>query len=456
MDVSLLRWLRCPFCGGDLNASEMDQTHTGALRYGVLSCYCGRYPVVAGIPVLMKGATMTEAIDLIEGGRHQDALLALLSDRSVALQPKQTRSMPLVKWSRRLQRLASQRSLRRWRDQATALVSHQGKQTTACDFLDLYYDNQREFYNYFAFRFGQPSHLVALSFASIITKPKKPILDVACGAGHIIRSLIERANDQLVIGIDRTFLLLYVAKHWVARDAEYVCCAADALPFSNDAFSVVFCSDAFAVFVNKIIPIREFNRVTDNEGLLMLVRNALKPSPWTDNPPLPPEGYHALFAGVPHCLVASSEVLSGYLQKKGPSLGRSTDEGRLVHEREVSIVASHRQDVFQDYGLFEDWPHVSGRLTLNPLYRVQARDGDGKVCLRRSFPSVGYEKEHGECKRYLPESVEVDSEVLADLEAGKRTLAMENLIEQCILLGIPSGFGEDSDRALARHLPVRR
>ena len=86
---------------------------------------------------------------------------------------------------------------------------------TACDLFDLYFRKSglkmMHAYDYFVFRFGQPRHLVSLSLASLIRQPNKPILDLACGFGHLTRSLVQQAEGQQVIGVDRNFFGLYVA-----------------------------------------------------------------------------------------------------------------------------------------------------------------------------------------------------------------------------------------------------
>jgi uncharacterized protein YbaR (Trm112 family) len=147
MDVSLLRWLLCPFCGGNLNVSEADQV-AGELRYGVLTCYCGRYPVVAGIPVLKKDATdpFDEVITLIKAGRHREALLALLSPSSPALAPAWIRSLPSTTGTRWFKHLAHHRALRGWREQAATLLTDREGQITAWDVFDFYFRN-KEIYN---------------------------------------------------------------------------------------------------------------------------------------------------------------------------------------------------------------------------------------------------------------------------------------------------------------------
>ena len=229
------------------------------------------------------------------------------------------------------------------------------------------------------------------------------------------------------MGIDQEFIGLHLAKNFVAPGADYVCCVADGpLPFPDGFFSVAFCSDAFHYFENKVTSATELKRLTQEEGLVVSVwmHNVLWRRPY-DGLPLPAEGYQLLFADMPHRLVADSEVLVRYLQKKGPALACSTDIDRLAREPLLSIVASHRQEFFREYGSFEEWPHVEGRLNLNPLYVEEKQSPAGGVKLRRAFPSAFYREEHPQCEEYLPESVTVDSQVLVDLALGTRTPAID-------------------------------
>lgn len=455
MNFSLLRCLRCPFCAGNLDTSKTDEI-ADKLEYAVLTCHCGQYPVVAGIPILKKGVigTAGETTDdvtcLIKAGRYREALLSMTMPpppASPALAPAWIQSLPSLKGIRRLKRLTHQRATRRWREQVMTFLSDPGDQVTACDLLDLYYHRSgfkmSDAYDYFAFRFSQPRHLVALSFTTLIDKPRKALLDLACGYGHFTRSLARRANGQPVVGVDQNFIGLYVAKKFIAPEVEYVCCVADGpLPFPNSFFSAAFCSDAFHYFVNKATSFRELKRLTQDDGLIILVwiHNALLRCPH-DGLPLPPEGYQALVADMPHRLVADSDVLVRYRHKQGPPLACSADIGRLAHEPLLSIVASHRQEVFKDYGAFEEWPHAEGRLGLNPLYTIEERrDCLEEFQLRRTFPSAFYIEDHAQSKEYLPEAVSVHSQVLADLAHGKRTPEVQRLIEQFVVLGMPERY----------------
>jgi len=292
-------------------------------------------------------------------------------------------------------------------------------------------------------RFGQPRHLVALSFTTLINNPTKPVLDLACGYGHLTRSLARRAHPQPVVGVDQTFTGLYLAKTFIAPEAQYVCCAADGpLPFPDDFFSATFCSDAFHYFIHKLSSLKELRRLISDDGTIIMVwiHNLHVRRPH-DGIPLPPGGYEALIADMPHRLVADSDVLARYLKRQGPPLAASGELERLSREPLLSIVASPRQDVFKDYGEFQDWPHGHGRLDLNPLYRIdKANDSPEDVHLRRTYPSDFYLDDHAQSKEYLPETVKVHSRVLADLAEGYRTPDVERLVDQFVAMGMPERY----------------
>jgi len=442
--MDLGAFLRCPFCGGQFNVTEGDGV-SGRMEYGILTCYCSRFPVVAGIPILKRDKTTEEAIALVEGSRHFDAILALIQPGRISMPPiwKLSSFLPL---GNRLKGLAHQKMLQEWRERIAALLLRmdQGDRVTVCELLDCYFKN-KEHYNYFAYRFGQPRYLAALSFVTLIRQPKTMVLDFGCGQGHITRSLIHLANGRPVIGVDQSFWGLYVAKRWIAPEAEYICCSADnTLPFADKVFSAVFSSDAFHYIVNKRSSVQELNRVTA-EGVIILtwVHNRRVRVPY-DGVPLPPEGYHALFHDLPHRIVADEDILDRYLRKQGPDLSIQPDRAYLHQKPLLSIVASTQKDIFRDHGSFEEVPHAKGRLGINPLYKMEMVEGElGKSVFGRKFPSRYYEEEHSEYKKFMPETIEVDSKVLSDLASGKRTSAIERLIDRFIVLGIPDNFYSD-------------
>lgn len=440
--VHPLPQLSCPSCGGVLGFSPTASDSA----FTVLACYCGAYPVVDGIPILKKGPvgtngeTTDQLLDWIRTGQHQRALLALISPSSPSLAPQWARSLPSIMGIRRLRRILHHRELHRWTAGLMRLVSDCQGKTTACDLFDLYFGSNRRAYDYFAFRFGQPRHLVSLSFLSLINKPARPILELACGFGHLTWSLIQRSDGQPVVGIDTNFFALFVAKNWMAPTATYICCDADQpLPFRTSAFSAVFCSDAFHYVANKIGAIRELKRVAGTDGLLLLasMRNALVKQ-MHNSLSLPPDGYRALVEDMPHCLLGDNSILARYLKRQGPLLARSVVADDAAQDSLVSMVASKREDIFRDHGTFESWPHAQGKLGINPLFRQERWNGSKELFLRRTFPGDYYEAENAECKQYLPEAVRISAAALTELSSGKEHAdEIAKLIGQFVVLGMP-------------------
>jgi hypothetical protein len=122
--------------------------------------------------------------------------------------------------------------------------------------------------------------------------------------------------------------------------------------------------------------------------------------------PLTPKEYAEL-AGRSHRIVADAEVLSRYLQRKGPALSRQPGLDELSSTSPLSIIIA---DTFEDYGRFSRWLHgEEGSLSLNPLFRLEGNT------LRRVFPTPWYEEDNDACKGYLPESVTVSPDVLEDV-----------------------------------------
>src|SRR5262249_3192356 len=104
-----------------------------------------------------------------------------------------------------------------------------------------------------------------------------------------------------------------------------------------------------------------------------------------------------------------------------------------------SFVVPRREELFHDYGTFDNWPHATGNLTLNRLYTEGERTA-AKLSLKRSFPSRFYEQDHAQCKEYLPETVELTSQMLEDLARCKQTPDIERLIAKCVVLSMPEKF----------------
>jgi len=422
----------------------------------MLCCDCGSYPVVAGIPILKKDADratrqpVTHILNLVAAGRHREALHALLmppAPSPEACIPAWLRAWPSRHGFGRLKSLWAQPAQRAWRERAEVFLSQPPDKVTVREWLDFYYDpplrGRLDPYSYYTHCFGTPRYLTGLSLASLIQAPDKPILDVGCGSGYFTRHLVSRAAGQPVIGIDRSYFALYVAKGWVAPQAAYVCADADvSLPFADDTFSAVFSANTFQLLTYQVSCLRELKRVTGQRGIIIVVavRNGLVKAHLYRRTALPPAGYARLVADMPHRLVGNTAVVTRYLQKQGPALADPYAPEQLADEQWLSVVASHQPEVFREAGAVEEWPHAEGRLTFNPLYGAEGPDVSGHVQLHLRMPSPWFEQEDGDCRRYLPETIALKPEVVREVAEGRRTKEVEDLLAKCIVVGLPERF----------------
>ena len=112
MNKLLLGALRCPFCSGKFIVTKGDE-QSDNWEYAVLSCYCERYPVVAGIPIIRKGVlgakdeTTQTVRQCIESGKNQDALHAMTMPKlaSAEFAPEWLQQLPQVKGMGRIRSL---------------------------------------------------------------------------------------------------------------------------------------------------------------------------------------------------------------------------------------------------------------------------------------------------------------------------------------------------------------
>jgi ubiquinone/menaquinone biosynthesis C-methylase UbiE len=428
---ALLSLLRCPSCAGpfDITAADSESSQAG---YAVLACVCSRYPLIARIPILDRTspAIRGHLVDLLEARRYRQALIAAItaSDRSAV-----STSWPILG---RLARLPGRLLSLGRVERGEQLLRLCASRVPVSEILSFYFAG-RPGQNYFVYRFAQPRHLATLSMMSLVRRPPAPLLDVACGPGHVTRFLIRRANGQPVIGLDRNFFMLYLAKNYIAPEADYVCSDVQpALPFSDRVFSFAICSNAFHLFPSKVNAMRELRRATSGEGAVLLT-SIPNPVVIPRSNGLRPDAYRAL---AQFCrIVSEAATLERYLGRRGPALASQEDFVRLGSDRHISVVVAESAELFLDHGAFEVWPHAEGTLGLNPLYSRTDIPGTGKVRLRRNFPDAEYEQENETSKRYLPEELTVDGEVLRRVGLSS-TREVAELVDRLVLIDVPANY----------------
>jgi uncharacterized protein YbaR (Trm112 family) len=408
MHASTLDILRCPFCGTRLTLVDHDALRRAGDRIesGVLGCECAAFPVVHGIPVLIASDPVRSAMHLLEAGRGDQALHALLGLEG--------------------ERLAR---FRRFTADPGAMTYREG-------LTILSVDAEAE---YFVYRFSDPTFRVGRAVVQAcgpMMGREGRYIDVCGGSGHLTRSMI---SDQPAVLADVFFWKLWLAKQFVAPDCEAVCCDANnPLPFARDTFSMVVLSDAFPYLWHKRLAADELMRLAGPDGVVVMPHlHSARGWNYTAGMPLTPAAYRDLLEPLQPRLYRDSallnQVLDGYLD-----LTAHEPPEALDGEPALVIVASRDPRVFRKVSLPFVLP-APDTLIVNPLYRVDVRGGQSVLTL--TFPTPEYADEFKAVTRYLPGQVTVAGDVTNGIDRGTiGTEPYEDLCRRLVFISAPEHY----------------
>jgi SAM-dependent methyltransferase/uncharacterized protein YbaR (Trm112 family) len=485
--ADVIRLLSCPFCTSPIRLATVFEETPSGIEYGLLACdACGfDYPVVAGIAIIggpnerldskdetsadsvIRGPQINELVGLLKTKGPARTLTRLLNptalrgdlfptlgafDRNAG--PATSRviarrlDQALGRRYRDVRRLAKRAvarvALPRARERLNDYLTREGERLSAVDVMDIYYQRYSgaETSNYFVYRFGQPRHLSALGLAALLNNSDGPLLDLACGVGHLTHFFAVSRPGRTVLGADRDFFRLLVASRYVAPTASYVCTPADqALPFSDGVLDGVFCSDAFHLFLHRAMSVREMRRILSAEGLVAVARVGNAAVEPREGYELKVEGWKHLFAGMENVVVVGEEtVLAQYLDKRTPDLTGTESTLELAPQKWLSVVASRSRRAFVPGKPFTTFPHAAGRLQLNPIYAVESTSPAGDLDLRFVFPSEWYRFENQTYLKYAPERCRVSGDVARALAAHATHPDLDDLIRKCVVIGMPDHY----------------
>lgn len=105
---------------------------------------------------------------------------------------------------------------------------------------------------------------------SVDVKKHSIILDVGCGTGLLFNHVAEKA--ETIVGVDISRKILLQAKERSRRFANVhlIWADADNLPFSNQVFSHVFAMTLIQNMPNPIKTLKEIERVTKNDAVIVV------------------------------------------------------------------------------------------------------------------------------------------------------------------------------------------
>jgi SAM-dependent methyltransferase/uncharacterized protein YbaR (Trm112 family) len=412
MELASLKLLRCPFCAGGLKVeqSPAQQMMRGRLQTGVLGCGCCAYPVVAGIPYLRSGQAARTALGLLDVGKIDEALMAL-----IGLDRGRRKEFDALRGG------AGSCTYR----QALAIFSPTPEGT------------------YFLHRFSDPTFLVGEALLGALGQNKRctrgRLLDLCGGTGHLTRTLCDLAPDGEVWLADVELWKLWLARQFVAPQCRAVCCdAAQPLPFARGSFSLVVCADALHYLWPRRLAVGEMTRLAGRDGVIAVpgLHNALCENPSAGSP-LDPAGWRRLFEETPARLFAESAVLDAVLAGRPIELSANYADAELAAEPALIAIASGLEGVFRDYSLPAARPVVR-RPALNPLYRRP--DGGPANVWTLQFPSAEYAEEFAACRRYLPERLVLTESQMEGLNRGEVAGELHEWVRRRVVLDLPANY----------------
>jgi ubiquinone/menaquinone biosynthesis C-methylase UbiE len=129
---------------------------------------------------------------------------------------------------------------------------------------------------YFVPAIGAPLARELIELAQL--RPSERVLDVACGTGVVARLAAEHVNGSGVVGVDVNPGMLEIAREAGGpTQIEWHEASAEALPFDDATFDVVFCQMGLQFFADKRGALREMRRVLRPGGRVFL--NVPGPTP---------------------------------------------------------------------------------------------------------------------------------------------------------------------------------
>ena len=394
---ALVAALRCPDCDGAFAYEAVAQEDPGLGPCGLLRCACATYPVVDGIPVLRQDAAVrrgtiadgfNSAVALVATGSGHEALVDML----VAGAGRATVGTSELR-RRRIRKMLARRDELSAAD-CIAEFCRQGQLP------------RRAFEAAF-FRFGSPRHLATLNLASVVDTDA-PVLVVGNGFGHVAYSL--SAKGRTVIGLDWSVGRAWTARHVIAPEASVVCAdPAGPLPIADGAAGVVLAQGASPYggpWVGDSLA--ELQRCASGVVLLSAIEPA-RASVLDDRLSR---------------VQTEADLLRRYLAEQRPDLSSSSTDvagaRRLYYA--VADDAEVAGELFRDHGTHEEWPHMSGTPSLNPLYQLNGEE----YALR--FPSAEFAAAFQGRLNYLPD--------VANLTATPA----EELVARAVLVGMPERY----------------
>jgi SAM-dependent methyltransferase/uncharacterized protein YbaR (Trm112 family) len=432
MRPELLKLMKCPYCGTDFEIDEVYSENEGEIINGCVKCECNEYPILEGIVILKNTHTKEYIINYLKKEKTEKAVALSFGNYTndickVAdfIEPK-----PFGKlFKKNLLSFVNSYSKKIYK-------RYPNKSLSFCDVL-----GNGSFENYLKHRFSSQTFWSLYPFIKLLRKKRKRILDMCCGAGHASFVISKYVNPDELICVDGEFKSLYLAKKYFSN-AEFINIDANySLPFKDDIFSSVLMMDAFHYVDARALLAKEFERVLNKEGMLLLLHlhNALVEN-IAAGKPLSPSTWKGMFdldvIALPEKSIVEDFILSDKLD-----LSKKYSEEELNSSNAIIMIGGVDSDCFDE--LWEDILEIKIKenLIINPIYKMKA-EGD-KILLEREFPSEFFRREYPLTEKYLPKKCEINKKFVKGRSvcvSSSDEIEIDDLMRKVVVINVPKNY----------------
>ena len=465
MDTTWLERLTCPYCRSALEIRQRSPLCGESIDHGIVGCACYEYPIVDGILVLrqMSGLSDTDdravrhlrAGDIVGARDHLLRTGSMVSDAERARSRVGTiRAVPAA--ARTLVGRLTGNSVQR------RPPLHEGDGSFRAELGRL---RPGGFASYLFQRYANPSFVASVPLMSLLSSVAAPrvdgarpvVLDLGCGVGHSTAMMQSLFPMMTYVAAEPDFVNLHLLRRYFVPDAVCVCIDAELpLPFDAGSVDAVFCLDVFHYIRSKWALLRELDRVVSDDGVWMFPHlhnaEAVNPSPGI---PLDAVNYLRVFASIEAVMFDEASVLDEFMSDQTFRTTNAPSVARLREAAVFSLVGSRHGNLEPRYDLAGriDDTAAAASIGVNPIYRMSSHGGTAHLDM--DWPDGQLEFESCAIRSYLPDHLEVDAQLIADLDSAvvqpARRGTVEELLRRFVLVHLPPGY-RDSKGA---HSPRR-
>jgi len=244
MNVMLLSYLRCPYCRGALRKDTLDGD------FGIISCACDKYPIVAGIIYLQKNDALLNkhAVRAVSRKQYGRAFWQVLSG------PRVQKMVMYCVWALRC----------KW-----------GISISRKNVLKLMkvLSTNKSWFDYLLHRDESIDISMATNSLSRASVRGEIIADIGCGTGSLYEHLhAVRQMRSGYIGIEKNVNSLLFARLYLEGDALWVCSDIEqGIPIVDSVIADTLFVDCFAWIYHKERTLAESKRILMRKGTVTIV-----------------------------------------------------------------------------------------------------------------------------------------------------------------------------------------